>query len=144
MSVPTSYTSAYPMAFREMDCRGLCRPTILPELMQDTATIHAEQMGMGRRVLLQKARAIFMLSRLYYFLNRPVRPGGDGGGLHLAARRPGRHLVPGFFADRQGVSLGRATSCWCWSRPIPAGSSGPTGCWSRTSWPCASRRGGRS
>lgn len=112
MSVPTSYTSAYPMAFREMDCRGLCRPTILPELMQDTATIHAEQMGMGRRVLLQKARAIFMLSRLYYFLNRPVRQGETVEVSTWQRGARGAIWYRDFSLTCQGVSLGRATSCW--------------------------------
>ncbi|MBO5340670.1 MAG: acyl-ACP thioesterase [Oscillospiraceae bacterium] len=58
---------------RDVDGRGFCRPSALLGYLQEAATHAAESRGFGREVLMEQHGAFWMLARIWYELERPVR-----------------------------------------------------------------------
>lgn len=58
---------------RDVDGRGHCRPSALLGHLQEAATLAAERGGFGRDRLLQECDGFWMLARLWYRLERPLR-----------------------------------------------------------------------
>lgn len=67
------YTQTYFIGSRETDIHGMCRPSSVLGILQETATEHAELQGVSRRVLMHRHGAFWMMARLVYRLYRPVR-----------------------------------------------------------------------
>lgn len=63
-------TREYEVNFSHIDNRGVARPSFLFDVMQDAATVHAEQLHISRDNL----RAIWVLSRMRVTLDRPLLP----------------------------------------------------------------------
>lgn len=62
---------------RDVDGRSGCRPSALLGYLQEAATLAAETRGFGREVLLRNYGAFWMLARLWYRLDRPLRWGEE-------------------------------------------------------------------
>ena len=60
---------------RDADGFGLCRASALLGYLQDAAAGAAENGGFGRRALLEKYGAFWMLARTWFRLERPLRWG---------------------------------------------------------------------
>lgn len=58
---------------RDTDGRGHCRPSALLGHLQEAATLAGEAMGAGRAALMEGYGAFWMLARLWYRLERPIR-----------------------------------------------------------------------
>lgn len=58
---------------RDVDGKGYCRPSALLGHLQEAGTIAAERGGFGREVLLSQHSAFWMLARMWYRLERPLR-----------------------------------------------------------------------
>ena len=58
---------------RDVDGKGRCRPSALLGHLQEAGTLAAERGGFGREVLLSQHRAFWMLARMWYRLERPLR-----------------------------------------------------------------------
>lgn len=60
----------YEVNFSHIDNRGIARPSFLFDVMQDAATVHAEELHLGRAEL----RVLWVLSRMRVTLSRPLLP----------------------------------------------------------------------
>ena len=60
----TIYETEYPVRVINTDMFGLCRPSSVMDFLQEAATEHAMQIGIGRDELTTQSRAIWMLVRL--------------------------------------------------------------------------------
>ena len=58
---------------RDVDGNGYCRPSALLGHLQEAGTVAAERGGFGREVLLREHGAFWMLARMWYRLERPLR-----------------------------------------------------------------------
>lgn len=61
----------------DTDLFGLCRPSSLMNFLQETATLHADRLGIGRDDLVAQSGAIWMVVRLRYTLSRPIYSGEE-------------------------------------------------------------------
>ena len=58
---------------RDVDGKGICRPSALLGHLQEAGTQAAESGGFGRDRLLEECGGFWMLARLWYQLKRPLR-----------------------------------------------------------------------
>lgn len=58
---------------RDVDANGFCRPSALLGHLQEAATLAAEHGGFGRQRLLEECHGFWMLARMWYRLDRPLR-----------------------------------------------------------------------
>lgn len=103
-----AYEKAYDIHFGQIDNRGIARPSAFFEMAQDTATLHAYQVGLSR----EQVNALWVLSRVKMELTRPLHPyehltvqtwcAGIKGAAWI---RPFRFLVG-------GEQIGTAISTW--------------------------------
>lgn len=68
------YCHDYTVTFSHIDCRGLSRPSAVADFIQDAATVHASEAGLGRDELIAASGAVWVLSRLKYRLSCPLLP----------------------------------------------------------------------
>lgn len=64
----TYFEKDYPITFAQIDNRGIARPSALFEIMQDSATEHADRLHLA-----DDNGALWVLSRLHCALERPLR-----------------------------------------------------------------------
>lgn len=69
------YEKTYVIRDTDTDCRGQCRPSAVLAMFQDVAGIHSELTGTGREVLLALCRSVWLLARVWFRLERPIRSG---------------------------------------------------------------------
>lgn len=62
---------------RDVDGQCHCRPSALLGYLQEAATLAAESRGFGRKVLMEGYGAFWMLARIWYRLDRPLRWGEE-------------------------------------------------------------------
>ena len=97
---------------RDADGRGHCRPSALLGHLQEAATLAAEGRGFGRDVLMERYGAFWMLARLWYRLDRPVR-WGEELTIHTWHRGgKGASMYRDFDLYVQGEPVGEAVSVW--------------------------------
>ena len=58
---------------RDVDGRSHCRPSALLGYLQEAATVAGESQGFGRERLMENHGAFWMLARVWYRLDRPLR-----------------------------------------------------------------------
>ena len=58
---------------RDVDGRGHCRPSALLGCLQEAATVAGESQGFGRASLMEGHGDFWMLARVWYRLDRPLR-----------------------------------------------------------------------
>ena len=67
------YTHRYLVGAGETDCFGHCRPSSLLYFLQDAATHHAQALQASREDLMESHGAIWLLTRQWFSLRRPLR-----------------------------------------------------------------------
>lgn len=72
-----TYTRTFPLTAAEVDVFGNCRPAALLTMFQDMATEHGAIMQVHREYLMDNYNAIWMLVRLWYRLQRPLKMGEE-------------------------------------------------------------------
>lgn len=98
----------YEVNFSHIDNRGIARPSFVFDVMQDAATVHAEELHLGRTEL----RVLWVLSRMRVTLSRPFLPYER---IRCETWCPGIRGASwyrsfAFYADEQQV--GEAQSMW--------------------------------
>ncbi len=97
---------------RDVDGQGHCRPSALLGHLQQAATLAAESRGFGREVLMERYGAFWMLARLWYRLERPLR-WGEELTIHTWHRGgKGASMYRDFDLYVQGERVGEAVSVW--------------------------------
>ncbi|MBR2935113.1 MAG: acyl-ACP thioesterase [Oscillospiraceae bacterium] len=97
---------------RDVDGRSRCRPSALLGHLQEAATLAAESRGFGREVLMANHGAFWMLARLWYRLDRPLR-WGEELNIHTWHRGgKGASMYRDFDLYVDGVHIGEAVSVW--------------------------------
>ena len=101
---------------RDVDGESRCRPSALLGYLQEAATLAAESRGFGRQVLLQGYGAFWMLARLWYKLERPLR-WGEELTIHTWHRGgKGASMYRDFDLYVDGAYVGQAVSVWVLAR----------------------------
>ena len=97
---------------RDVDGRSHCRPSALLGYLQEAATLAAESRGFGREILIQEHGAFWMLARMWYRLDRPLRWGEDLT-IHTWHRGgKGASMYRDFDLYADGKNVGEAVSVW--------------------------------
>lgn len=97
---------------RDVDGLSRCRPSALLGYLQEAATLAAESRGFGREVLLEKHGAFWMLARMWYRLDRPLR-WGEELTIHTWHRGgKGASMYRDFDLYVDGKPVGEAVSLW--------------------------------
>lgn len=101
----------YVVDIGQTDCRGLARPSAIVDFMQDLATRHAEEMGIGAEAL-KEHHGFWVLSRLKYQLDRPLQPYETIRLTTLPRKLRGASWYRDFlFEDQTGI-IGHAVTIW--------------------------------
>lgn len=66
------YTNSYRVDSRDVDPFGCCRPSALLGILQEAATDAAANIHASREEMLEKHNVFWMLSRIWYRLDRPL------------------------------------------------------------------------
>ena len=111
------YDHEFRIDSRDVDGQGHCRPSALLGHLQEAATRAAEAGGFGRTALTEKYRAVWVLSRIWFRLDRPLR--WDERVVARTWYREGRGVMMYrdfdlYAGDRQ---VGEAVSLWVLLRP---------------------------
>ena len=97
---------------RDVDGRSQCRPSALLGYLQEAVTLAAESRGFGREVLLEQHGAFWMLARMWYRLDRPLR-WGEELTIHTWHRGgKGASMYRDFDLYVDGKPVGEAVSLW--------------------------------
>ena len=97
---------------RDVDGRSRCRPSALLGHLQEAATLAAESRGFGREVLMANHGAFWMLARMWYQLDRPLR-WGEELSIHTWHRGgKGASMYRDFDLYADAVHVGEAVSVW--------------------------------
>lgn len=67
------YEHTLPIDSRDVDGNGYCRASALLGHLQEAATQAAEHGGFGRKALLERYHGFWMLTRVWFRLDRPLR-----------------------------------------------------------------------
>ncbi len=70
--MPVSYRHTVQIDSRDMDCFNRCRASALLGHLQEAAVQAAETGGFGRDVLMRQYNCFWMLTRIWFHLNRPL------------------------------------------------------------------------
>lgn len=106
------YTNRLKLRPGDVDLVGRWRPSAILTAMQDIATEHAEPLGFGRQILLERG-LIWILSRTHVqMLDYPMM--GDEVSMRTWAGVPNRFFFPRYFEMNaaDGTPLGFASSLW--------------------------------
>ena len=97
---------------RDVDGFGRCRPSALLGHLQQAATLAAEEIGAGRKNLMDGYGAFWMLARLWYELDRPLTYGQELSihTWHRGGRGASSYRDFDLYAD--GNYIGQAVSVW--------------------------------
>lgn len=97
---------------RDVDGKSRCRPSALLGHLQEAATLAAEGRGFGRDVLMEEYGAFWMLARMWYRLERPLR-WGEELTIHTWHRGgKGASMYRDFDLYVDGTYVGQAVSVW--------------------------------
>lgn len=101
----------------EADRYGLLRPSSLLSFLQDAATAHSEELSFSREDLLHSSHAVWILVKIAYFLEAPLRYQKE---LEVRTwhRGPkGASFYRDFEIWQDGLRAGRAVSAWVVADP---------------------------
>ena len=104
----------YPLTYTHIDCRGTARPGALCELMQDTATAHAEALGISA----PEIGALWVLSRLRAHFDRPFHADEVLTLTTWCAGLKGATWLRGFQFYIGDEPVGEALSAWVVIDPV--------------------------
>lgn len=101
---------------RDVDGRSQCRPSALLGYLQEAATVAAESRGFGREVLMERHGAFWMLARVWYRLERPLRWGEELTVQTWHRGGKGASMYRDFDLFVDGEPVGEAVSVWVLAR----------------------------
>ena len=102
----------YTIRSTDVDIFGNCRPSALLCVFQDMATDHSRIAGMDQDILTERYNAAWLLVRMWYRLERPLRMGEELS-LRTWHRGAGGLIVyRDFDLTVNGQSVGEAVSAW--------------------------------
>ena len=107
-----TFEKDYYIGAGESDAFNLCRPSTVLLMLQDAATTHAESIGYGRNEIIEKYNSVWVLSRLYYKLNKPIRYSDT---VHIKTWNRGLKGVSwyrDFLISVNGEEVGKASNMW--------------------------------
>ncbi len=106
------YEKTYPITSSEVDVYGNCRPSALLSFFQDLGDAHSVHSGTDRSYLMKEYNAFWMLVRVWYRLERPLKC-GEQLTIRTWQRGAGGLIV---YRDYDllvgGVPVGEAVSAW--------------------------------
>lgn len=122
-----SYRHTYHIDTRDLDCFDLCRPSAVLGYLQDVAGLAAEDFGGATPRMMEKYRHTWMLARVQFTLDRPLRlhdalelhtwhRGGDGAVMYrdtdlvLNGQTVGQALASWVLADVDTRALARMSA----------------------------------
>ena len=94
------------------DLFGRCRPSALLTFLQETATDHAIELHLSRRELMEQYHVFWMLARVWFRLDRPLRLGQTLSVRTWHRGDRGAMLYRDFDLFADGVPVGEAVSVW--------------------------------
>lgn len=101
---------------RDVDGSGFCRPSAVLGYLQEAATAAAEELGVGREKTLGQYGAVWILARVWYRLDRPLR-WGETVEIHTWHRGgKGASMYRDFDLYAGGEPVGEAVSVWALAR----------------------------
>lgn len=97
---------------RDVDGTNSCRPSALLGCLQEAATVAGEKHGFGRDRLMERHGAFWMLARVWYRLDRPLKWGEELTihTWHRGGRGASMYRDFDLFVD--GKPVGEAVSVW--------------------------------
>ena len=102
----------YTVGAGETDCFGYCRASAVLHFLQDAATRHAQELRVSREDLLEKYGAVWLLTKQWYNLSRPLRSRED----FTVQTWPRAPQGPLYYRDFDilcaGERVGQALSVW--------------------------------
>lgn len=110
------YENKYMVDSRDVDPFGFCRPSALLGILQEGATAASEAIHISRKDIGQRYNAFWMLARIWYRLDRPLRWGEEI--LVKTWHRGGRGaaMYRDFDLTVDGEIVGEAVSTWVMAR----------------------------
>ena len=106
------YEMSYTIRSTDVDIFGICRPSALFCVFQDLATDHSRILGMDQDHLTEQYNAAWLLVRMWYRLERPLRM-GEKITLRTWHRGAGSLIIyRDFDLLVEGRSVGEAVSAW--------------------------------
>lgn len=106
------YEKKYTVGPGETDLFNLCRPSAVLMFLQDIATEHAGKIGMGRDELVDNFGVVWILARLQYQLDKPLR-GMDSVTIKTWNRGlKGVMWYRDFVIYANGEEIGKAVTAW--------------------------------
>ena len=66
------FNKDYYIGIGEVDCALQCKPYFILHFLQDAATLHSEMLGFSRDQMIEKCGGVFILTKLFYRLDKPV------------------------------------------------------------------------
>lgn len=106
------YESAYPVDTRDVDPQGVCRPSAVLGILQEAATDAALRLKVSREEMIGSYNAFWMLARIWYRLDRPLRWGERVTVKTWHRGGKGAAMYRDFDLFVGGVPVGEAVSNW--------------------------------
>jgi len=88
----TEMTVSFSTTSGQTDMYGIIKTSALLELLQEAGAVHADALRLGREDLIREIGAIWVLARLYFRLEKPLRYGSRID-IWTAGRMPGKAMA---------------------------------------------------
>ncbi len=106
------YEKTYTVGTRDVDPFGYCRPSALLGILQEAATAAAEAIHISRQDIVPRYHAFWMLARIWYRLDRPLRWGEEVAVKTWHRGGKGAAMYRDFDLTVAGERVGEAVSSW--------------------------------
>lgn len=106
------YEKNYTIQSTDVDLYGVCRPSALMGVFQDLATDHAVELHMDQDYLTEQYNAAWLLVRIWYRLDRPLRMGETVSFRTWHRGAGGLIIYRDFDLSVNGEPVGEAVSAW--------------------------------
>ncbi|MEG2138143.1 MAG: thioesterase [Oscillospiraceae bacterium] len=106
------YRQSFSVDTRDMDPNNQCRPSALLGFLQETASVAAAELRVDRDQVLEKYNVFWMVARMWYRLDRPLRYGDEVTieTWHRGVRAASSYRDFDMFQN--GKKVGEAVSLW--------------------------------
>ena len=108
----SNYEEQFRVHIVDTDLFGLCKPSSILNFLQETAGGHAQVLRIGRDDIVKEQHGIWMLVRLQYTLNRPIRTNETLTIKTWYCAPKGVFVQRDFEISVDGVCVGHAWSTW--------------------------------
>lgn len=97
---------------RDVDPFGQCRPSSMMSFLQEAATSAAVALGVSREEMIQRYNVFWMVARIWYRLDKPVRWDEEITIRTWHRANRGASMYRDFDLYRDGERIGEAVSVW--------------------------------